>query len=220
MIRAVIFDMDGVLIDSEPFWRLADIEIFAKEGLFLTDEMCRQTMGMTCIESVQYWYNKHPWENANFHEISDAIENHVVKNILEKGEKLKGVDEIIGLFEKKNIPIGLASSSSIFVIEAVLKRLQLKHKFTCWHSAQFEEAGKPHPAVFLTTARKLCVKPYECLVFEDSINGIKAAKAAGMITIAVPEPHTIHDNRFSIADMVIPSLSDYNDEMLIEIASK
>lgn len=217
MVKAVIFDMDGVLIDSEPFWRKADIEVFSTVGVKLTEEMCLQTMGMTCIESVKYWYRQFPWKNKSIEQIRDEIEEHVIKNITKHGKPMKGVDYILTFFDKLDLPIALASSSSENIIEAVLERLRLIWRFKVFHSAQYEEFGKPHPAVFLTTAERLGVKPEECLVFEDSINGVRAGLAAGMKVVAVPEPHMRHDKRYSAAHVVIDGLQSFNLKILNQI---
>ena len=166
--------MDGVLIDSEPFWREADISVYASVGVHLTEEMCMQTMGMSCIGSVEYWYERFPWQGKSLEQVKDEIEYFVVDRVKSHGKAMPGVDYILDFFEKQQIQLALASSSSMHIIEAVLERLQIKSRFKVYHSAQFEKAGKPHPDVFLTTAKKLGVDPNECLVFEDSVNGVKA----------------------------------------------
>lgn len=214
MVSAVIFDMDGVLIDSEPFWRKADIEVFATVGVKLTEEMCLQTMGMTCIESVKYWYRQFPWNSKSIEQVRDEIEEHLVRSVRKHGKPLKGVDQILTFFENKNIPIALASSSSEHIIEAVLERLNLAHRFQMYHSAQHEEFGKPHPAVFLTTAERLEVEPHDCIVFEDSINGVKAGLAAGMKVVAVPEAHMKNDKRYGAAHLIIDGLHTFDEKKL------
>jgi HAD superfamily hydrolase (TIGR01509 family) len=211
MISAVIFDMDGVLIDSEPFWKEADIQAYAKVGLALTAEQCAITAGMDVVSSIKYWFSLYPWKNRSIDDVKIDIESHVLKLIQERGAPMAGVEYALDFFEKKNIPIALASSSSLHIIEAVLDKLKLKERFKVYHSAQFELQGKPHPAVFLTTAQKLHVKPGNCLVFEDSINGIKAASEAGMIVVAIPDHYFKSDPRLKLADIVLPSLCDFDE---------
>jgi HAD superfamily hydrolase (TIGR01509 family) len=211
MIGAAIFDMDGVLIDSEPLWKIADIQAYAKVGLPLTAEQCAVTAGMDVLSSVKYWYALHPWEGKSIEDVKVDIEMCVLQLILERGLPMAGVEYILTYFENKNIPIALASSSSMHIIDAVITKLGIKQRFKVCHSAQFEVQGKPHPAVFLTTARKLNVEPSRCVVFEDSINGIKAAHAAGMKIVAIPDMHFKADSRLELANMVLDSLDEFND---------
>ena len=103
------------------------------------------------------------------------------------------------------------------VIEAVLAKLDCKKHFSIYHSAQFEIKGKPDPAVFLSTARLLHVNPAECLVFEDSIHGIKAGLAAGMKVVGVPEPHMRNNDQYKMADMVINSLTEFGETHLMQL---
>ena len=214
MIKAAIFDMDGVLIDSEPFWREADIQAFGSIGVQLTETMCLQTMGMSCIESVRYWYKRYPWENKKLEQVKDEIEYFVVEKIKKSGNPMPGVEYILDFFEKNNILLALASSSSMHIIEAVLDKLEIRNRFKVFHSAQFEKAGKPQPDVFISTARLLQVKPEECIVFEDSINGVIAGLSAGMKVIAVPEIHMQNDERYQIAHIQINNLFDYTGQLL------
>jgi sugar-phosphatase len=112
---------------------------------------------------------------------------------------------------RAGLQLAVASSSPPRLIEASLARLGLRDHFTEIVSAESEPYGKPHPAVFLTTAARLGVAPTECLVFEDSLNGLVAAKAARMICVAVPERV---DPRFAFADLVLPSLEAFDDDAL------
>lgn len=200
MLQAIIFDMDGLLIDSEPIWREAEKEIFAEVGITLTDEMCFTTVGLRIDEVVNHWHSKFPWKNPSQEIIKEKVIDKVIELILQKGEILPGVIQTIEYFHSKNYPLAIASASSIRIIDAVIKKLKIKKYFTIIHSAEFEEFGKPHPAVFISTAKKLNVLPQNCLVFEDSLNGVIAAKAARMKVIAVPENIHYDDPRFTVAD--------------------
>ena len=206
MLQAIIFDMDGLLIDSEPFWQQAEIEIFAKVGLNLTSKLCEQTMGLRIDEVVNYWYQRHPWEEPSQEEIAQQIVKRVVELIETQGVAKTGVYPLFECLEETNLPLALASSSDYVLIEAVIKRLNLQDKFTVMQSATAEKYGKPHPAVYLSTAEKLGVTATNCLALEDSFNGVLAAKAARMICFAIPEGYPQPDPRFVIADQMFPSL--------------
>lgn len=212
MIDAVIFDMDGVLIDSEPLWREAEMKIFRKVGVELTTEMCMETAGLRIEEVVSYWYRISPWNGPSKQEIIEEIDAEVKKLIMEKGEQLPGVSKAIGFFTGKAIPKGLASSSSPGIIKTVLEKLNLENAFDAVCSAVHEEYGKPHPAVYITAAVKLGCKPEHCLAVEDSFNGLVAAKAARMKTVAVPDPLEAASPKFSIADLKLDNLEKFSEE--------
>ncbi|TVR72918.1 MAG: hexitol phosphatase HxpB [Marinilabiliales bacterium] len=209
MIKAVIFDMDGVLIDSEPLWREAEIEVFRKVGINLNSELCRQTTGLRTDEAVAHWYSYKPWKGKSQEEVGREIEEAVCDIIDKKGEAARGVTGIIGFFKSMGLPMALASSSSPGVIGRILNRLGLLDQFGIIHSAAHEDYGKPHPAVYITTAVKLGVDPAHCLAIEDSLAGLIAAKAARMRAMAVPEESNRTNPRFGIADICLDSLADF-----------
>src|SRR5215210_6732438 len=213
MLRAVIFDMDGVLIDSEPFWQESEMEVFGRAGLALTREMCLQTMGLRVDEVVGYWRSKRAFDDAPAGALEDAIVGGVVGRILSKGEAKEGAARALDFFRARGLRVALASSSAYRLIGAVTERLGLAGEFEVAYSAEEEEYGKPHPGVYLTTARRLGVAPAECVAIEDSFNGVLAAKSARMKCVAVPEPAQRHDPRFAIADAVLDSLADLNEEV-------
>ena len=108
------------------------------------------------------------------------------------------------------MPLAIASSSPCRLLEAAVQRFHWEGVFQVINSAQQEAYGKPHPAVYLTTAEMLQVHPENCLAFEDSLPGLISAKAARMMCVAVPEEHNQHDPRFSLADVVLTSLLEFN----------
>jgi mannitol-1-/sugar-/sorbitol-6-/2-deoxyglucose-6-phosphatase len=210
MIEAVIFDMDGVLIDSEPIWREAEKIVFARIGIELTEEMCHQTTGLRTDETVAHWYRFKPWDGKSREEVGREVEYAVCEIVDKKGFPAPGVLKIIDFFNQAGVPKALASSSSPEVIERVLGRLELKHEFDGIYSAANEEFGKPHPAVYITAARKMGVLPVNCLAIEDSMAGLIAAKSAKMRTLVVPEILNRDNPNFSIADMKLDSLEDFS----------
>jgi sugar-phosphatase len=207
-IKAVIFDMDGVLIDSEPLWRKAMIEGFASIGVLITEEDCKKTTGNRLKEVVEYWFEKLDILDFLPTEIEHRIINTLVKLINKEGKAISGVIEVINFCNNNNIKIGLATSSSNQLMEAVLEKLKLKNIFKSSISAENMEYGKPHPEVFLICASQLQISPLECIVIEDSINGVIAAKAAFMRVIALPEQENISNHKFSIADYKLNNMQE------------
>ena len=206
MSKAVIYDMDGVIIDSEPLWREALIHCFNKVGFDFSQDKCRTTQGMRLIEVVEYWYAEQPWQGKSIEEVEQAILEKVTDLIVEKGEALPGVIESINFFKVKGYKIALASSSASSLINTVLSKLNLTEAFEVVNSAEFLDYGKPHPEIFIKTANQLNVKPMDCWVIEDSFHGVLSGKSALMKVIAIPDFEAKKDARFNIADYKLNSL--------------
>lgn len=214
MIKAVIFDMDGLLIDSEPLWRKAEMMIFETVGISLTEEDCRKTIGMRIDEVVKYWSEIYHDKNISITEVTDAINQSMLQLIKSEGKAMSGVYEIIDLFKSKNIPMAIASSSSLSLIEQVATQLHIKSDMEFLHSAYEMDYGKPHPQVFIETGLRLKVRPENCLVFEDSIYGVIAARAAMMNVVAVPDSVQFGQKEFNIAHKELRTLTAFNQRML------
>jgi sugar-phosphatase len=210
MIDAVIFDMDGVLLDSEPFWQDAEMEIFQTVGIPLTRAQCIELIGMPTREIVEHCFRQKPWNHKSLDQVASEIILGVEDRISRFAVPLDGVIPLLEFFKSKKLPIALASSSPMSLIQTVLKKFTLTDVFSVVHSAESEEFGKPHPAVFLTTAKRLEVQPTHCLVIEDSFNGLLAAKSARMKTIVVPMEAQRNDPRFNIADIKVNSLTEFS----------
>lgn len=217
MICAVIFDMDGLLIDSEPLWEKAEIEVFNKVGVPLTADMTSQTVGLRIDEVVRHWHNLYPWEGPTLKEVETNIVNKLISLVKLYGEPKSGAIKVIEFFKSKRIPMAIATSSNTQIIDAVLEKLKLVGIFDVICSAEDELYGKPHPGVYLTTAKKLGIDPEYCLTFEDSPNGVLSAKAAQMKCIAVPDEKTKNDRRISTADLVIDLLDLFNEKMFVKL---
>ena len=208
MLEAVIFDMDGVLVDSEPIWQDVETDLLGALGVPLTRELCKQTMGFRVNEAVAYWYERHPWPGPTVDEVAEQLMTGVVAAIGARGEPMAGVDEAVAFLQDAGLRLAIASSSYYRVIDAVLERLGLSAAFEVVHSAEDEANGKPHPDVYLTAAAKLGVAPAACVAIEDSPNGVVSAKAAGMVCVAVPDPGIAEDARFGDADLTLASLAE------------
>jgi beta-phosphoglucomutase-like phosphatase (HAD superfamily) len=137
--KLVIFDMDGLLIDSEPYWKIAEKEVFGKLGLNLTDDLLRQVMGFRLSEVVQYWYHYQPWPEPNFEQTEKDVLDCVKQLIQQHADAMPGVYEVLTHCKQNNLKIALASSSAMELIDVVINKLNIRHFFDVVWSAQYEE---------------------------------------------------------------------------------
>ncbi len=218
---ASIFDMDGLLIDSEVLWHEAELEILGDRlGVPLEKDGLRTTKGMFVHEVTEHWYGLYPWTGPSPAAVAVSIVDRVIDLILTKGSLKPGAVGAIELCTARRWPLAVASSSEYRLIDAALEHFALRDRFVLIHSAEDEEYGKPHPAVFLTAASKLSAPPKRCLVWEDAPAGVVAAKAASMACIAVPEPGEGAHPAFGLADLVVDSLEAVHSASLDEIARR
>jgi sugar-phosphatase len=210
MIKAVIFDMDGVLINSEPFWQKTEVDLFAELGLRLTEEMQVETKGLRSDELIAYWYMRFPWSSPTPEELEKEYDRRMIDIFKNDVELMEGAKEAISFFSDQGIQIALASSSTMELIDICLDRFELRKYFSVIYSAEKELYGKPHPGVYLNTASLLNCDPTMCVAIEDSFHGLIAAKAARMKVIALPEPKDFNDPRYGAADQTISSLLKIN----------
>jgi HAD superfamily hydrolase (TIGR01509 family) len=220
VLRAVIFDMDGLLVDSEPLWVRAEMQIFGEVGVLLTEEDCAQTKGLRTDDVIAHWRTRKPWEGVTSKEVEHRLVARVAALVGEEGRALPGIENALAVARKGGRKVALASSSPLVIIRATLARLGLADAFEVVQSAEHEALGKPHPGIFLSTAARLGASAVECVVLEDSLTGVLAAKAARMACIAVPFDHPTHDARFVIADAVIGSLTEVTSELLDALSAE
>ncbi|CAG5003597.1 Hexitol phosphatase B [Dyadobacter sp. CECT 9275] len=209
MIKAAIFDMDGLLIDSEPIWTEAAREVMQKVNFELTNELKHQTTGLSCQLFLEFCYKIQPWNTPSFEELEHDILEYAHQHILDRAVAMPGAVELVKTLKQQNLKLAVASASHMELIEGVLERLQITEYFDSWHSGTLEKFTKPHPAVYLSTVAKLGVAPGECIAFEDSHAGLRSAHAAGMVAISVPAAEVYDDPKFDLAHYKIRSLKDY-----------
>ncbi len=205
-IDTIIFDMDGVIIDSEPFWREAAVLSFKEFGLELKSDSFMITTGLRTKEVVKYWLPDKSLKIRN--QAENLILSNVVSLISEKGIPMEGLADLLLYLRNSHFKIGLATSSPTKVIDAVLKVCLHDFQFDSIQSAEKLSYGKPHPQVYLNTLRKLKSKSANSIAIEDSVNGIIAAKAARMKVAAMPAAEEFESPKFSIADFKINKLSE------------
>ncbi|MDX6189398.1 hexitol phosphatase HxpB [Flavobacterium sp. Fl-318] len=205
-IKAVIFDMDGVLIDSEPLWQKAEFEVFSSLGVTVTKEMAEITRTMTTAEVAKFWYTKFPWTNTNLETTEQLVIEKVTELIKNEGLGISGIKTYIESLRLEGFKIGLATNSPYSIIPIVLEKLNLTPLFDSVSSSDDEENGKPDPAVYLTASRKLGVAPNDCIAIEDSYSGMRAAKSAGM-RVAAFTNNTTNGVDTSLADCIIENFN-------------
>jgi HAD superfamily hydrolase (TIGR01509 family) len=216
-LRAVIFDMDGVLIDTEPVWRRIEMETFASLGVPLTNAECRETMGLRINESVQLWYTRRPWPDVAPEAVAARILAGVIDAVDEHGVAADGALAAIAAVRRAGLLCAVASSSPLPLINAVVKRLHIAGEVDAICSAEQDEHGKPAPDVYLRAASLLGVAAAGCLAVEDSIYGVLSARAAGMPCIVIPDAVTAADPRLDAASLRLHSLVDLDDERLASL---
>ncbi len=210
-LRAAIFDMDGLLVDSEPLWHRAEVEILGARGVPLRLEDVRETKGMFVNEVTRFWHERYPWSGDDPDQVAETVVDAVIDLVVTEGELQPGVHRAIEECQRRDLALAIASSSQYRLIDRVLDHFDLRRFFPVVHSAEDEPYGKPHPAVFLSAAAKLGVAPDACVVWEDAAAGVLAAKAARMVCVAVPEPAERARRSFAIADVILGSLEEIDD---------
>jgi HAD superfamily hydrolase (TIGR01509 family) len=208
----VIFDSDGVIVDSEPFSLAAFRQAMEEQGVFLNDKDIMANCGLTDADIVRYVSEKFGIE-ADLDLFHSRKQNLYQEMILSGNLKAcEGAVELLSNLERLNIPFALASSGSIRKIRLNLTHVGLWDRFPVKISGEDMKRGKPHPDIFLASAERLNLAPDRCVVIEDSLNGIEAAHRAGMKCVAVIG--TFKREHLSKADFIIDSLSYLTVEKL------
>lgn len=215
-VEAVVLDMDGLLIDTEPVWRDAGSAVFAGLGIPLSERDLLDSTGQPIEELIPIWRRRSPDGGGGpglsgapltDADVADLIVDQVIAHVKAEGEPMPGVTAAVARFGQCGLRLAIASSSPRRLIDAVCGRLGLDGiEVRC--SARDEARGKPAPDVYLTAARRLGVAAASCLALEDSPSGVASARAAGMRCVAVPDPLLTGNPRYREADLVLRSLTD------------
>jgi len=213
-LTTVIFDMDGVLIDSEPFWEEAGKETLARFDIVLTAEQYISTTGLRTREWIDWWFNHFNTDKRFAKEAETSIVSKAIEKIQDHAVAMPGVDYIFEFFRERNFIIGLATSSPVALINVVTEKLQIKKYLKAFSSAEELPHSKPHPQVYLNCAEKLNVSPLNCICFEDSFNGMIAAKAARMKCVVIPAMAQLPLSHWSAANCKIDSFYAFNEKIL------
>lgn len=207
MIAAFIFDMDGVIVDSEPIHFEIDIQTMHHLGAEISKEQLEKYVGMTNPEMwslIKQEFNlSHSVTEIIEYQLSNKIDKIRTMNI----KPIEGIVELLDELKSRKIRIGLASSSPRKFIDEVLSKFNITEYFDSIMSGEEVERGKPAPDIYIETATILGVDPKFCYVLEDSRNGVIAAKAAGMYCIGYVNFNS-GDQDLSEADMIVSSIRD------------
>lgn len=215
-VYAALFDMDGLLIDSEPLWDRAEMDIFSTLGIDLTRRHeLPDTLGLRIDQTVRMWYETLPWSGPSQQEVTQRIIARAMELIATERPLLPGVESALALCRQHNLKTGLVSASPLFMLEAVLEMFNLRHYFDVLSSAENLPYSKPHPQVYLNAADALNVDPLHCVALEDSVNGMVASKAARMRSIVIPAASHQDDARWSLAEVKLGSLAQLTPTHLL-----
>ena len=217
--EAVVFDLDGVLVDSESAWDEARRQLVEESGGHWHPDATREMMGMSSIEWSRYLHDRLDVPISP-EEISDAVVERIIALYRERLPLLPGAVEAVRSVSE-HWPLAVASSSNRPVIDFVLELAGIAEAFRATISSEEVGRGKPAPDVYLEAARSLGVGPDRCVAIEDSANGIRAAVAAGMTVIAVPNRDFPPDpDSLRPAAKVLTSLEELTPELLLEVSGE
>jgi len=204
-IRAVIFDMDGVLIDSEPVWNRVRVKLAAEHGREWDEESQRACMGRATVDWAKVMLDRLPL-NMTIPEVIDLVVNRMVEEYSRHLPLFPGALEAVrGM--ATNFAVALASGSMTTLINHVLKASGLEQVIPVVVLGDTIPRGKPAPDIYLEAARRLGVSPRDCVGVEDSASGLRALRAAGMKAIAVPSPeYPLLEEILALAHLRLPSL--------------
>ncbi|TAF55518.1 MAG: hexitol phosphatase HxpB [Sphingobacteriia bacterium] len=208
-LHTVIFDIDGLLINSEPLWNEAAAIIFKQQGIVLTPQQYQSTTGLRTKEFIEHWFRHFQLPPAAQPQAEKEIVDIVLDLITQKADIMPGVGHIFEFFARKDFKMGLATSSPQALIDMVIKMIGLKDYLSATASAEDLAFGKPHPQVYLDCAQKLNSSPLSCICFEDSFNGMIAAKAARMKCVVIPHPSEARSEKWGAADLRLSSLQNF-----------
>lgn len=206
--------MDGLLIDSEPLWEEAAKEILARFNVKLSKEQYHMNTGLRTREFLAFWFSYFGIGNQHIPQAEMDLIDLVIAKVTRAPKFLPGAAYILEFFKERNFNIGLASSSPMRLIDVVVELGKFGKYLQTKTSAESLTHGKPHPQVYLECAAQLGASPLQCIAFEDSFNGMIAAKAARMKCVVVPAYEQQKQLRWHAADLRLTSLANFNDLLM------
>ncbi|HDZ16408.1 MAG TPA: HAD family hydrolase [Methylophaga aminisulfidivorans] len=218
-MQAVIFDMDGLLIDSEPFWKQAEKRVFSAIGVEITDVLSAKTMGMTTRQATKFWL-QHAGLSLSQH-LMEQVENDVIDEVASltatQGQALPGVHDLLEQLKQKKLKIGLATNAPARIVPVVLERLDVRDIFDSYVADDDVEQGKPHPAIYLLALERINAQANQTIAFEDSVTGMTAAMGASIRTVVVPSHANYHLPHYDAAALKLDSLNGLTLQHLYDL---
>ncbi|GGB66598.1 HAD family hydrolase [Fictibacillus barbaricus] len=218
MIKALVFDFDGTILDTETQHYHAFQELYREHGSDLPLEVWGECIG-THSDFNPYEYLEKQIKKKLDHEELRAKKTERVLALISEQKPLPGIEDYLKAAKDLGLKVGLASSSSRKWVEEHLNRIGFLHHFEIIKTADDVENVKPDPALYLEAVKALGVKPHEAIAFEDSVNGSAAAKKAGLYCVAIPNPVTKH-MKFNDVDHQMETMAELELAALIRQAEK
>lgn len=212
-IKALIFDMDGVIVDSEPLHLIAYQELFAKHELEYSEDENREFLGRKDVEMAGVLIERYQLPYTN-EELVSAKEHILSRLLVERAVARPGLLSTLESAQACGLLMAVASSATLPTIELVMDTLKIRQYFHNLSSGDEVPRGKPAPDVFLLAAKRLGIAPEHCLVIEDTLNGLRAALAGGMFCVAIPCDATRHQDH-SEADLRLQSLHELDIRSMV-----
>lgn len=213
-IDTAIFDMDGLLIDSEPLWHEAAVEAMRDLGVTIDAAAYASTVGLRTKEFLEYWFHAYSIDMALAERTEEEITRLVIEKVRLQGLMMPGAAQAVRLLRSAGLRIGLATSSPRSLVDAFFDKSGMASEFDAVASAEHLEYGKPHPQVYIDCLRSLGARAAACVCFEDSFNGMLAAKSARTRCIVVPAADAWQKSCWEAADLKLSSLEGFTLEML------
>ena len=205
-VQAILFDLDGLMVDSEPHSLASWQAVMARRGVTLEPSVLDSILGQRLIETARLFVERYNLSDAP-EQLSQEKESYQIAHLNGQVKPMPGLSVLLDDVERRGVRTTVASSGARAYVQAVLDEIHLQHQFETLITAEDVTHGKPAPDVFLLAARAVDVPPEQCLVLEDAPSGIQAAKSAGMRCIAIPHQYT-RGLDLSGADWILSSFAD------------
>ncbi len=213
-----LFDMDGLLLDTEPLWGVAMQTVCNHYQLPLDNKIFRYTTGLRIDEVTAFWKAHLNWPpELDSQKLADEIVDEIIHLSIQQAQVLPGVLQLLLSMKEESIPTAVVTSSPNRMLNTLMQHFELDSYFNEFFSAQDVVYGKPHPDVYIKALNHFNTSPYQAIAFEDSVNGMIAARSAKIQTIVVPELAKFDDKAFGLAELKVRSMEDIDLAMLKEL---